>query len=137
MVLRSYVVMDILKEAQSLTESILKMTKDLVLTGQKENEEVETDAYVKLMEDRQPLVDKLTELKKGIDSVIESSPEFDDIRQTIKTITDLDEEHIILMNRMNESAHTAHKDIKVRRKLHNAYMDNLPESMSRSFDTTQ
>ena len=126
--------MDILKEAQVLTATILKLTNALVLTGRAEKEEEEVEAYAKLIEERQPLVDKLAELKKGIDAVKASSPEFAVIRKTIEAIADLDRRHLNFMEGKRDMVKTSHKDLKTGQKLHNAYMDLSPQSTSRSFD---
>jgi hypothetical protein len=129
--------MDILKAAHEITSAIYKMTGAIVLTGNKAEEEAEIEAYANLMEKREPLVNKLIELKKGIDSAMESSPEFAVIKQTITDITDLDKAHLATVENMYKTVQTSHKEVKAGQRIHNAYVDLQPESTSRRFDTKQ
>ena len=129
--------MDILKEANELTSAILEMTKALVLTGQKEQEEAEVEAYAKLVEEREPLINKLIELKKGVDAVMASSPEFEAICQTISEISDLDRGHLDSIESMYDAVQASHKEVKSGQRIHNAYIDTPSESMYHRFDTMQ
>jgi len=129
--------MDNLKAAHEITLTILKMTQSLVFTSDKEKEEEEVEAYANLMEKREPLVNKLIELKKGIDSAMESSPEFTVIKQTITDIIDLDRAHLATVEGMHKTVQTSHKEVKAGQRIHNAYVDLQPESTSRRFDTMQ
>ena len=128
--------MDILKEASELTQAILKMTEELILTGVKEQEEAEVEAYAKLMEEREPLINKLTELKKGVDAVMASSPEFAAIRQTIEKISEADKSNLSRIESMYEGVQGSHKDIKVKQRIHNAY-SGAPSDSSSRFDAIQ
>lgn len=129
--------MDNLKAAHEITSAILKMTQSLVFTGEKEKEEAEIEAYATLIEKREPLINKLIELKKGIDSAMESSPEFAVIKQIITDITDLDKAHIAMVEGMHKTVQASHKEVKAGQRIHNAYVDLQPESTSRRFDTIQ
>ena len=129
--------MDILKEATELTSSILKMTQALVITGQKAQEEAEVEAYATLMEAREPLINKLVELKKGIDTVMMSSPEFVAIKQTIEKISELDKVHLSSIKSMIEVVQASHKDVKTGQRIHNAYVGLPSDSTSHRFDITQ
>jgi len=128
--------MDILKEANEITLAILRMTESLILTGNKEQEETEVEAYAKLMEEREPLINKLVELKKGVDAAMASSPEFSTIRQTIEKISQMDKSHLSYIEKMYEGVQSSHKEIRVGRRIHNAYV-GLPSDSSSRFDATQ
>ena len=129
--------MDILKEADDLVNAILKMTKDLKFTGQKEQEEADVEAYAELMEARDPLISKLLELKKGVDAAMTATPEFEAIKKTITDITDLDKTHLAYIKDMYDMVQASHKEVKSGQRIHNAYVDLQPESTSRRFDATQ
>jgi len=129
--------MDTLKEARTFAKAILELTKELEFSGDKENEEAEIEAYAKVMEERQPLVDKLMELKKEIDSVKQSSPEFGEIKQIIGSIADLDKKHHTFLNNIKNSVQQSHKIIKQGQKIHEGYMDLPPDSESCRFDIKQ
>ena len=129
--------MDILKEAAELTDSILNMTQALVITGQKEQEETEVESYAKLMETREPLINKLTELKKGIDAVMMSSPEFAAIKQTIEKISEIDKVHLSSIKNMVEIVQASHKDVKTGQRIHNAYVGAPSDNGYHRFDTKQ
>jgi hypothetical protein len=128
--------MDILKEANEITLAILKMTESVIITGNKEQEETEVEAYAKLMEEREPLINKLVELKKGVDAAMASSPEFSAIRQTIEKISQMDKTHLSYIEKMYEGVQSSHKEIKVGQRIHNAYVGSPSDSSSR-FDATQ
>jgi hypothetical protein len=112
----------------------LELTKALVLTGAEEAEEQEIAAYATLMEEREPLVAKLTELKQEIDSEMLSSPEFAAIRQAIQAIADLDSRHLAIISRMREHVQKSHKEVKIGQRIHAGYVDLAPDSTSRRFD---
>jgi len=128
---------DILLEAKEITDSILELTSAIVLTGAKEREEDETIAYLELMEQREPLVERLTELKAGVDAKMASTPEFKAIRDTIEKIGALDKRHRTFVQVLVEMTKASHKEVKTSQRLHNAYVDiSFDEGPSR-FDTKQ
>jgi vacuolar-type H+-ATPase subunit E/Vma4 len=129
--------MSTLKEARDFANAILEMTKELEFSGEKEKEEVEIEAYAKVMENRQPLVDKLMELKKEIDSVMQSSPEFGEIKQIIGNIADLDKKHHSFLSNIKSSVVQSHKMVKQGQKIHEGYMNLPPDSGSSRFDIKQ
>jgi hypothetical protein len=129
--------MDTLKEAREFAKSILEMTKELEFSGHKDNEEAEIEAYAQVMEKRQPLVDKLMELKQGIDAIMQSSPEFSEIKLIIGNIADLDKKHHTFLNDIKSSVQQSHKMVKQGQKIHEGYMDLPPDSESRRFDIKQ
>ena len=128
--------MDILTEASKITDEILKLAEAIVLTGSKEQEEAEVEAYATMIEAREPLIAKLLELKKGIDSDMESSPDFVAIQQTIGKISEIDKLHQAVLDNMYEGMQTTHKDIKVGQRVQSAYAEFSPDAASR-FDITQ
>jgi hypothetical protein len=129
--------MDKLKEAKEFAKEILEITGGLKFSGNSENEENEIEAYAKAMEERQPLVDKLMELKKEIDAVMASSPEFGEIKQIIGNIADLDKNHLVFLNNIKNSVQQSHKVIKQGQKIHEGYMGLPPDSESSRFDIKQ
>lgn len=116
---------------------MLEMTQELKLVGTEDREAEEVEAYAKLMEDREPLVEKLMELKKEIDAVKASSPEFEAIKKTIADITALDKEHLEFMAYKRNSVEASHKKVKQGQKIHTGYTDLPLDSGSRMFDTKQ
>lgn len=129
--------MDILKEASTITTKLVEMTRSLVLTGQKDKEEDEVEAYAKLIESREPLIARLNKINEGVDAAMASSPEFRLIRDNIDKIKELDEEHRSYMEAIRGTVQASHKEVRTGRRLHNAYVDVAPMSTSRSIDVTK
>ena len=127
----------VLVEAKDIVDSILDMTEDLVLTGQEEKELEEVESYALLMEEREPLVDRLTEIKKGIDVKMASSPQFAEIKAVIEKIAEIDKRHTEFMKGMNKKVLSSHKEIKTGQRLHNAYANINYSHAPSKFDAKQ
>jgi len=113
--------MDTLKLASELAEQILEMTKALVLSGEKENEEEETEAYINLLDEREVLIDELTDLRQQIDDEEAASSEFDKIKKTISEITELDKKHIRYMEKIRKGVQSSYREIKQGQRIHKGY----------------
>jgi len=123
-----------LNEARQITDKILILTQNFLFTAAEDREEEEMDGYVALMAAREPLVNRLTELKKEIDSTMESSLEFEEIQQTIAKIAEIDNTNLTYVERMREAMQEALRKIKGGQKIHKGYTDTPAELESRSFD---
>ncbi|MCL2225214.1 MAG: hypothetical protein FWB96_09650 [Defluviitaleaceae bacterium] len=113
--------MEPLKQAKELVEQILLMTQGLVLTGVRDAGEEESEAYSLLMDEREPLIDELTDLRTKIDDTEAASAEFEAITQTIQQITALDKKHIAVMERLHKNVQSSYKDVKQGQRIHAGY----------------
>jgi SepF-like predicted cell division protein (DUF552 family) len=129
--------METLQKAQELADKIFRITSALVLTGADEQEESDIAAYAKMVEDREPLIAELTELKQSIDEEMAASEEFAAVAQTISDITKLDEKHTDFMENMREAVQAALRKVKHGQKIHEGYQALPPETTSRRFDIKQ
>jgi len=127
--------MDIIQKAQKLADEILKLTLALELSGADAQEEADIDAYIKMVEAREPLVAELVELKQNIDEVLALTEEYDTVLQTIKMISDKDEEHHDFMENVREAVQGALRKVKHGQKIHQGYQSIPEEATSRRFDT--
>jgi hypothetical protein len=126
--------METLQKAKELADKILSITSALVLTGADEQEESDIAAYAKMVEEREPLIAELTELKQSIDNEMAASEEFAAIVHTIDDIAKLDEEHLDFMENVREAVQGALRKVKHGQKIHEGYQALPPESTSRRFD---
>ena len=113
--------MEAIKQAEEIARQILEMTNALTLTGEKENEETEIEAYSLLMDEREPLVDELTDLRHQIDDDEAASPEFAQVLKIIAQITDLDKKHSESMNLMRDSVQSSYKEVKQGQRINEGY----------------
>jgi len=123
--------MDTIKQAQEIAEKILEMTKELQLTGEKENEEVEVLAYTFLMDERELLVDELTDLRQQIDETETASPEFAKVNEIISEIMALDKKNTEIIGKMREAVQMSYKEIKQGQRIqagYNAYSNDEASS---------
>ncbi len=127
--------MEFLTQAQALAEEILLLTSRLKLTGQPAQAEQEVDAYVKLIETREPMVAKLTQLlkqdtsgdkarKAGIDKI------------TLK-ISMLDKEHKRVMEHLRKSVMGSLKESRSGQRLSQAYAHPYEGQSSGILDAKQ
>ena len=129
--------MEALKQAREYAEKILAMTEALVLSGAPEQEEADIAAYAKLLEDREPLIAKLTELKKNMTEEMTATEEFLEVKEIIAGTAKLDEEHLEFMEDVREAVLGALRKIKQGQKVHEGYQAPPPESSSHGFDVKQ
>jgi hypothetical protein len=132
---------DVTAQARRIVDEIYAMTRELVLSGEPELEEQEMDAYVKLVETREPLVAKLTELKNALDAeavaALDDSEEFAAINQTIQDIGALDERHTRFMEHLSKDARKAYKQVKHGQRIHAGYTRSHMDAGSGRFDIKQ
>jgi len=127
--------MDVLQQAQGLADKILALTKALVLTGAEEQEESDIEAYAKMVEEREPLIKELMELRPKIDDAAKETVEFAAIVDTIDAITALDDEHHEFMENVREAVQGALRKVKHGQKVHEGYHAQPPDTTSHRFDT--
>jgi len=123
--------MEAIKQARELAEEILNMTKALVLTGIKDKAEEEAEAYATLMDEREPLIDELSDLGGQLDEEERSTPEFEELVQIIKEITTLDKKNVETVKKMHESAQSSYKEVKQGQRI-NAGYNPLPSDEASS-----
>jgi hypothetical protein len=128
---------DTLKLAKEIADSILEMTKALVLTGEEDREEQEVDDYIALLDNREPLVEQLAELQPAIDSEMKNSAEFAEIKKTIAQITALDEVHLEFMRHKHKQVQGSYKEIKLGQRIHAGYNPLPGNEVSSKFDIKQ
>jgi hypothetical protein len=113
--------MEAIRQAKEAAEEILEMTKALVLTGAKEREEEEVEAYALLMDEREPLINELADLREQIDGEERETPEFAEVVQIILEITALDKKNAELMERVRESIQLSYKGVKQGQRISAGY----------------
>jgi len=127
--------METLQQAQELADKILALTKALELTGAEEQEESDIEAYAKMVEEREPLIKELMELRPKIDDEAKDTAEFVAIVETIDAIAALDEEHHDFMENVREAVQGALRKVKEGQKVHKGYHAQPPDTTSFRFDT--
>jgi hypothetical protein len=128
---------DALQLAKELTDEILEMTQALFFSGEKELEEQEVENYVNLMEEREPLIEQLTELKLVIDETMASSADFAAIKQTIAEITELDKSHLEFMQHKHKGVKDSYQKVKQGQRIHTGYNPLPGNEVSSRFDMKQ
>lgn len=128
--------MEQIKQAKELADQILEQTQALVLTGAKELEEQESEAYAMLMDEREPLIDELTDLRYQISETEAASTEFEEIKKVIAQITDLDKKHIKVIEHMRKNAQASYKEVKQGQRIHAGYNPLPGNEISRKFNVT-
>lgn len=127
--------MSALPEAEKLTAEILAKTKALHFSHDSDKDEEDVAAYVKLIEEREPLVERLKNLV--IDDETRASPEYQKIRQTIHEITEIDRRHLAFIEEMHDTIKAAYKLVKQGQRIHKGYMSLPPDAVSMRFDVKQ
>ena len=126
-----------LKKAKEVVDEIYKMTQALVLTGSRDSEEAETEAYANLMELREPMVHELVQLKSKIDLEMKATAEFAEIRRTLEDIRTLDTDHLRHIEEIQTNVQDSYKDVKHGQRVHAGYQSIDDDSASRMFDKKQ
>ena len=127
--------MEIVAKAKQLTDRILEMTKQVSLTGEPQKVEEEVAAYVELIERRGPLVKELAAF--DFDEKTRSSNEFLPVKETIAAISELDKEHMEIVQDMHESIKDAIRLAKQGQRLNKGYQASHQDSFSSGFDVKQ
>ncbi|MCL1845087.1 MAG: hypothetical protein FWF77_04200 [Defluviitaleaceae bacterium] len=128
---------DALNHAQEIADQILARAKELVLTGEKEHEKSEISAYMELLDEHEPLIDELTDLKFQLDDAELASPEFEKIKATITEITEIYKNHRNLVGAMQENAKSSYKEVKQGQRLSTGYNLLSENEVTSSFDIKQ
>jgi hypothetical protein len=129
--------METLRLAKELSGKILSLTKALVLTGEKEKADAEAEAYSALMDEREPLVNELTDLRLQIDEAEAASAEFAEIKKVITQITDIDKQHLAVMERLRQDAQKSYRGVKQGQRIHVGYNPLSGDEAPSRIDVTQ
>ena len=127
--------MESVTKAKELTDRILEMTQQLVLTGETEEVEKEVAAYAELIEKREPLVKELLAL--DIDDTARNSKEYNIVKQTIADIAKLDKGQMDFLQEMHETIKDAIKLAKQGQRVNRGYQSTTQDEVSSSFDVKQ
>ncbi|MCL2199493.1 MAG: hypothetical protein FWB80_11265 [Defluviitaleaceae bacterium] len=126
--------MDTLAHARELADEILEMTKSLGITGEKENENAELEAYYTHLEDREPLVEELLDLKLQIDDTEAASPEFEAIKKVIEQITEMDKKHLAFVQKIHKTVQASYKEVKLGQRINKGYSSFSGDETASQFD---
>ena len=126
-----------LKKAKEIVDEIHKVTQKLVLTGERGQEDSESENYANLMDLREPLVEELNLLKNKIDKTMTKTTEFSEIRKTLEDIRALDTGHLRYVEHIRSNVQNSYKDVKQGQKLHSGYQFTDGESGTHMFDKKQ
>jgi hypothetical protein len=129
--------MENLKHAKELAEQILEMTRELTLSGEKENEALDVENYLALLDEREPLVDELSDLRLQISDEEASSAEFIQIKKIISMITEMDKKHIAHMETIRKDVQSSYKGIKQGQRIHKGYSPLPGDEVSSKIDMKQ
>ena len=127
--------MNSVTKAKGLTDKILEMTRQLVLTGEAEEVEKEVAAYAELIEKREPLVQELLAL--DIDDATRNSTEYEVVKQTIAEISKLDKGQMDFLQEMHETIKDAIKLAKQGQRVNRGYQSVSHDDVPSSFDIKQ
>ena len=90
--------LSVLEQAQQLVDTIYQMTSDINFNMDevKEGEEldVELNAYIAMVDAREPLVNQLAALSTQLEAADRERAEYDDIKQCIADIADMDKDYV-------------------------------------------
>ena len=112
-----------LEQAQDIIDKIYEITSALNYTGggDEDSEEAEMNAYMQMVEAREPLVQALVALQEQLDATMRATPEFVEITRCIADITDMNASHASYFNEMQDELRKSIKEIKKGRRVHSAY----------------
>ncbi|MCL2356662.1 MAG: hypothetical protein FWC70_05825 [Defluviitaleaceae bacterium] len=128
---------DTLKNAQEIAEQILARAKALVLTGEKDNEEAELEAYMDFLDEHESLVEELSDLRTQLDESERSSPEFEELKKTIIQITAFYKKHLRVFEASHKNAKMSYRDVKQGQRLNAGYNPLPGNEVSSKFDIKQ
>lgn len=129
--------MDTLIRAKELAEQILEITKSLVLTGIKENAETELEEYINVYDEREPLIEELTDLRQKLDENESQLPQFAEIVKILSQVTAMDKRNEATMAEMCKGAQASYKEVKQGQRLNAGYNPISGDVISGGFDTKQ
>ncbi|MCL1843646.1 MAG: hypothetical protein FWF79_07525 [Defluviitaleaceae bacterium] len=128
---------DALKEAKELADEILRLTKSIIITGAPGNEEQETEDFVFLMDEREPLIEQLSDLRNTIDENAINSKEYAEIAEVIAQVTVLDKKHIAIMQELHKGTQKSYKAVKLGQRITAGYNPLPGNEVSGKFDVMQ
>jgi anion-transporting ArsA/GET3 family ATPase len=126
--------MEALTQAKEVVDAILEMMENFTLTGDKENEEAESEAYIALIDEREPLVEELTDLRQQITDEEVATPEFEEIKRVIEKITTLDKRYADGIKHHHKNAQTSYREIRQGRRIFAGYNPLPGDEVSSKFN---
>jgi len=133
----------IFREMRETAEQILELSISLELTCAEEAAEKEITDYAKMVDKREPLIKKLSILRKEADSCpIESRKgcvlqDAEKVDRLLVNIVQVNKEHTDKLSRIKEALNATLKGIKEGRKLNNAYAGAQEEAATGLLDAKQ
>lgn len=124
--------MGVIQDAEKLTAEILAKTKTMMFSGDPGKDEEDVAAYVKLIGERELLIEQLQSL--SIDEEVKSSPGYQKVKQTITEIIRLDRQHLAFIEEMHDTIKAAYRLVKQGQRIHKGYASLPPDSVSMWFD---
>lgn len=125
-------------EMRETADEVLRITSQLILTGIEEYWEQEVEQYAAMMEKREPLIARMSQLKQKVDATgglsAESRQSFD---RVVKDIISLDKQQAGIIQRIKTSVQAELKGIKSGQKLNDAYSFHNGSEQLGFLDTKQ
>jgi uncharacterized protein YllA (UPF0747 family) len=112
---------NVLNHAHILAEKIYQLTVDLNYTGGDENDDDEIDAYVTMVNAREPLIKELLDLKERIDTITRTTAEYAEFLKCIEDIREAEKDHTAYFTQLHEEVRGSIKEIKKGRQINSAY----------------
>ncbi|MCL2203449.1 MAG: flagellar protein FliT [Defluviitaleaceae bacterium] len=113
--------MNVLEQAQDIVDKLYQLTAGLSFIGDDENEDSDIEAYIAMVDAREPLIKELAALRGEMDTATQATPEFAEIVRCIDDIAELDREHLSFFEKLREEVQSSIKEIKKGRQINNAY----------------
>jgi hypothetical protein len=126
--------MEAINQAREIAEEILEMTKSFVITGDKSQQEEDVEVFLALLEDREPLIDELSDIRQQLDDDELASPEFAEVVKILNQVTELNKKHMEEMENMRQSVQGSYKEIKQGQRIHAGYNPLPGNEVSSKFD---
>jgi len=126
--------MDALDRAGEIVRQMLDITRSLSLTGTEEFEEAEIEAYINLLDEREIMIEELSDLKNQLTADEISSPAFEKIKADVTEIAKASETHIKTVKLLHKKMQSSYKDIKQGQRIHAGYSPLPSGEVSSTFD---
>ena len=123
--------MDTLKQAKQLADDILDMTRRVVISGESEKSEVDAEAYSALLDDREPLIFELTDLRLQISDEEVATEQFVAICNTLSQVAEIEKNHIAVIERLRGNAQSSYKGVKQGQRIAAGY-NHMPQDEASS-----
>jgi len=128
--------MEVLTQAKEVADAILEMMEGFTLTGDKEKEDAEAEAYIALIDEREPLVEELTDLRQQISDEEFATLEFEEIKKVIEKITALDKKYMEGIRHHHKNAQASYREIKQGQRIFAGYNPLPGDEVSSKFNVT-